>query len=196
MNSQEYRTALSKFRDEPIAHPLDFRPSIERLLEVEHCNQLASAFWSQQRWERRTATPDLGASLPDRRGVYMFVWRPSLVMPFEDGTSERSWWVLYVGKAGTDEGTSDTVRSRYRSEYSRRVAGDVASLWSKNPAKDRRERLERYLSMRPLEYWFLLVDSPRDVQALEKKMIRLLTPPLNVQHAGPRLRSGTPTPAF
>ncbi len=196
MNEQEFTKALHKFRDEPIAHPLDFRPSLERLMDSPHCQQISTIFHNNAKWERRKAVEGLGGSLPDKRGVYMFVWRPELSLPFENGSKEQLSWILYVGKAGVETGTHDTIRDRYLTEYRKFVGGDVTSLWEKSPANAREERLARYLTLRPLEYWFLLLEAPRDIQILERKLIRMLSPPLNKQMAGPRLKSGTPVPAF
>lgn len=196
MNDDEFTQALHKYRDEAVSHPLDFRPSIDRLMDSQHCAQINKIFYSSAKWERRKAVATLGPSLPDAKGVYMFVWRPEMIMPFANGTTEQASWVLYVGKAGIEEGASDTLRTRYTSEYKRFVGGDVSSLWNREAASDREARLARYLAMRPMEYWFLLLDSARDVQLLERKLIRMLAPPLNRQLVGPRLRSGTPVPAF
>jgi hypothetical protein len=46
-----------------------------------------------------------------------------------------------------------------------------------------------------LEYWYLTLDNVRDIELLEKRLIRMLRPPLNQQH-GRRLRPGKPVPAF
>ncbi len=196
MNEQEFHQALHKFRDELISHPLDFRPSLERMLDSQHCQELTKLFHRTSKWERRKAVDTLGAGLPNERGVYMFVWRPELSLPFESGPIERMSWVLYIGKAGIDEGENDTIRSRYISEYRHFVGGDITALWSKDAPTKREERLARYLTLRPLDYWFLLLDDPRDVQLLERKLIRMLQPPLNRHLAGPRLKVGTPVPAF
>jgi len=196
MNDREFTEALHKFREEPITHPLDFRPSIERFLDLALCCSLSACFHRESKWERSLAVASLAPSLPDERGVYMFVWRPPLVLPFETGGPEQPWWVLYVGRAGSEFADQDTIRSRYMNEYRHIVGGDVTRLWDKKPAVERNERLARYLTLRPLEYWFLLLSRPADVHILERKLIRMFSPPLNRQLVGPRLRLGTPVPAF
>lgn len=196
MNDDEYQRALHKYREECIPHPLDFRPSLERLLDSHHCNEMAKIFNAHGRWEKMRAVATLGLSLPPKRGVYMFVWRPDLHFPFESGSPERIPWILYVGKAGRVAGDHDTIRHRYLHEYHAFVGGDVALLWNREPPRDREDRLKRYLCLRPLEYWFLLLDDPNDIYLLERKLIRMLAPPLNRQLAGPRLIPGRPKPAF
>jgi hypothetical protein len=196
MNDQEFIQALHKYRDESVSYPLDFRPSLERLMDTQHCQELSKVFHRTAKWERTKAVESLGASLPDARGLYMFVWRPELTFPFESGQIERLSWVLYVGKAGKEEGEYDTIKGRYLKEYRRFVGGDVGVLWDRKPPREREERLARYLTVRPLEYWFLLLDEPEDIRLLERKLIRILSPPLNRQLTGPRLRLGTPVPAF
>jgi hypothetical protein len=46
-----------------------------------------------------------------------------------------------------------------------------------------------------LEYWYLLLDDARDIPVIERKLVSLLAPPLNIQH-GPKLKVGKPQPAF
>jgi hypothetical protein len=126
----------------------------------------------------------------------MFVWRPEFTLRFAAPPEiERLSWVLYVGKAGKQGGTTDTIKHRYIGEYSKYVGKDPSCLWDSNAPKDREDRLARYLTLRPLEYWFLIVEDLRDILILERKLIRLLRPPLNQQH-GPRIRPGKPVPAF
>lgn len=196
MNDQEFTAALHKFRDESITHSLNFRPSLERLLDSHHCQQLGKIFHQTSKWERRKAVEGLGPSLPDQRGVYMFVWRPDLLLPFAAGQPEHLSWVLYIGKAGLDTGHKDTIQTRYVTEYGRFVGGDISALWDKHAPRERKERLERYLALRPLEYWFLLLDDTRDIHLLERKLIRMLAPPLNIHLSGPQLKPGVPVPAF
>ncbi|MSO38006.1 MAG: hypothetical protein EXQ69_07120 [Acidimicrobiia bacterium] len=196
MNDQEFNEALHKFSEESVTHALHFRPSLERLMDTDHCQKLARIFHRTAKWERANAVDTLGSSLPDARGVYMFVWRPALVLPFEAGPPERFSWVLYVGKAGREGGNDDTIKNRYLREYGRFVGGDVTALWNRDPPRYREERLARYLTLRPLEYWFLLLNDPQDIHLLERKLILMLSPPLNTQGKGPHLTAGAPIPAF
>jgi len=195
MNDQEFRELLQKYRDEP-ASVLAFQPSIELLIDSHHC-QAINSFLHQPGilWERKKAVDSLGNSLPDSPGLYMFVWRPELTLRFANTETERFGWVVYIGKAGTEEGRRDTIKQRYVSEYSKFVGKDPSCLWDTSPVEDRESRLARYLTLRPLEYWFLTMQDVREIQLLEKRLIKLLRPPLNLQH-GVKLRPGKTVPAF
>lgn len=196
MNDEEFTLLVHKFRDEA-AHVLSFTPCIEKLIDSEHCNQIGSLMHRNgARWEHRKATNTLHESLPKVKGIYMFVWMPCLTLKFDPNEEIRPMtFVLYVGKAGIADGTQDTIKSRYQSEYSKYVARDASSLWDEQVADTREERLARYLTLRPLEYWFLQIEHVRDIVLIEKQLIKLLRPPLNSQH-GLRLRPGKPEPAF
>ena len=196
MNEQEFAQRLHKFRDEP-APPLPFSPSIELLIDSEFCKGIDKAIHEAGvKWERCLAVEALGASLPAERGLYMFVWRPEMSFRFDSNpASERLSWALYVGKAGTENGTHDTIKHRYESEYRKYVGRDPSCLWDSAGADSRELKLARYLTLRPLEYWFLTMLSVRDIILLERKLIRLLRPPLNQQH-GPKIRPGKTVPAF
>lgn len=92
-------------------------------------------------------------------------------------------------------GKNDTIKHRYMTEYSKYVGKDPSCLWDSHAPRDREEKLARYLALRPLEYWFLQIPDVRDILILERKMIRMLRPPLNQQH-GPKIRPGKTVPAF
>jgi hypothetical protein len=149
MNDQEFEQVLAKYRDEP-APILEFHPYVEHLLDSGYCKHLDRIIHeSEARWERRKAVDNLGASLPDVKGIYMFVWTPDFCFRFDtQPTSERTNWVQYVGKAGTQTGTHDTIKNRYIDEYHKYVGKDPSGLWSREPAVTREERLSRYLTLR------------------------------------------------
>jgi hypothetical protein len=196
MNDDEFMQLVHKYRDEPAA-PLVFEPAIEILIDSAHCDWLnKNIHQSGAKWERMIAVPDLWSQLPNERGLYMFVWRPRLALTFAAAPmEERFCWVLYVGRAGEKDAKKDTIRHRYQQEYSKYVGQNATCLWDVAPAEKREERLSRYLTLRPLEYWFLTLDDVRDIEVLERKLIRMLRPPLNQQH-GRKLRPGKAVPAF
>jgi hypothetical protein len=196
INDEEFTLLVHKFRDEP-ASILAFTPCIEKLIDSEHCRQIGALMHQNgAKWERRKATNSLHKSLPSIRGVYMFVWRPCLTLRFDPHDEMQVvTFVLYVGKAGVEGGVSDTIQSRYQGEYSKYIARDASSLWEEKVPETREERLEKYLTLRPLEYWFLPVERVRDIVQMEKQLIKMLRPPLNTQH-GVRLRPGKSEPAF
>lgn len=197
VNDEEFDQSIAKFRDEEAA-VLHFQPNIERLLDSNFCRQIDAVIRrAGQKWERLQAVPGLADTLPTKRGVYMFVWRPAFKLHFDQPPStEQCVWVLYVGKAGVEDGEHDTLRDRYKSGYSHYVGGDPSVLWDGTVPTTRPERLARYLTLRPLEYWYLLIEDVRDIPIIERKLIRLLAPPLN-SHYGAKLKPvGKPQPAF
>lgn len=197
MNEQEFTTLLHKFRDEP-ASLLSFQPCIEMLIDSSHCQHLDKIIHDANvKWERKKAVDTLGGSLPRMKGLYMFVWKPEMVFRFAaTPATEQLFWVLYVGKAGIEGGKDDTIRDRYISEYSNYVGKDAKCLWDTHVAvTEREQRLARYLTLRPLEYWFLEIPDVRDILILERKLLKMLRPPLNTQH-GPKVRPGKTVAAF
>ncbi len=196
MNDQEFTQLLHKFRDER-ASILEFCPRIELLMDTQFCKGLDKIIHgSGEKWERKKAVKELGASLPELKGLYMFVWKPDFIIRFAAAPEvEQFCWVLYVGKAGTEEGKNDTIKDRYQREYSSYVGKDASCLWESHAPLARENRLSRFLTLRPLEFWFLPVADVRDILILERKLIRLLGPPLNQQH-GPKIRPGKTVPAF
>ena len=195
MNDQELGDVLAKYRDE-VAPSLSFQPSISHLMDSPYCKSVDRLLHQSLRWERRTAVDTLGPSLPSVTGLYMFVWRPVLTIRFAaEPAVEQPFWVLYIGKAGRECATHDTIRDRYVSEYKLYVGKDPSCLWENRQPTTRSSRLALFLTLRPLEFWFLELTNVRDIAILEKKLIKLLRPPLNYQH-GAVVRPGKPVPAF
>ncbi|MCG3773405.1 MAG: hypothetical protein JW395_0212 [Nitrospira sp.] len=195
VTDDEFVALVHEYRDEKIP-PLEFQPGLERLIDSDHCRQLSGNFSRHGKWEKKIAAESIAGQIPAERGLYMFVWTPEFAFTFE-GYSRQPSWILYVGKAGVEEGTNDTLRHRFSSEYRRFVGGDPRILWEPSPPQDRRARLEKYLTLRPLEYWFLIVPNICEIMALEKKLLKMFRPPLNYQHTwGARLRPLATRPAF
>ncbi len=189
------RTALQMHCDDEWAS-LTFRPPLLRLLDDDHCQTVCAQLAAAGEWEIRTAVPDL--QLPSAPGLYMFVWHPELRLRAAQAPSTRSFpWVLYLGRTGAGS-SGNTLASRYRRGYSRYLNGDPGALFERKPPEDRAERLSRYLRLRPLEFWFLEIADQQQIALLEKRLLKLLSPPLNAQHNTSRLpvRSGKPVSAF
>jgi len=197
MNDRELNAIIHKHRDEAAAI-LEFAPRIEKLIDADHCEQISRFVHSHDaKWERRLAFPKLFESLPTVRGVYMFVWKPRFEFIFDPFEKYSPSWILYVGKAGIDGGSTDTIRHRYQSEYSKYVAKDCSRLWDTTPEKTREEKLCKFLTLRPLEFWFLplITVAAKEIDLIERQLIRLFNPPVNKAH-GARLRPNKPEPAF
>ena len=190
------RKSLLRHRDEsPIS--LSFRLSVTHLLDAEGCLLLTQELQTVgSPWEHAPATPELADLLPTCRGLYMFVWHPPLVLTAAKGreTCEHNQrFVLYVGKAaGGDNGT---IRGRYKNEYQRYVCKDPEQLWNLETTAGRQQRLRKYLSLWPLEFWHTEVETSGIIRNLETRLIKMLSPPLNVQ-LRPRFKLGRPESAF
>jgi hypothetical protein len=194
MNTVEYQQFVRVRRDEP-ATALQFMPCIERLVDDDLCSSVIHIMQaSAANWERYSAHDNLHTQLPDARGVYMFVWRPNIAFAFSATHQQSLPWILYVGKAGTTGGTTDTFPARFKT-YQKYIGKPPAGLWDRRPPQNREERLSRYLTLRPLEYWFTAMDEATEIARLERHLIKLFRPPLNAQHAR-SLRPGRPIPAF
>ncbi|MFD1663694.1 hypothetical protein ACFSL4_37435 [Streptomyces caeni] len=144
-------------------------------------------------WQIFPATDQLASNLPDSPGLYMFVWRPGFRLrlhgdhsgPLAD-TSGSFPLILYIGQAGGASRGTNTLRNRYKN-YRKHLRGDPEELWTQSEPRRRAERLTRYLSLGPLEFWCAVVEDRSRIEGLEKRLIRLFNPPLNDQNR-PRLR--------
>jgi len=194
MNDNELQQLLRTRRDEP-AVPLHFTPCVERLLDGDLCESITRITQTSGAcWERYLAHDGLDSQLPAERGVYMFVWRPRISFSFSATQQQTLPWILYVGKAGTTGGVADTLPARYKT-YRRYIGQSPTGLWDRIPPRTREERLSRYLTLRPLEYWFVTVPEISEISRLEKHLIKLFRPPLNDHHTR-CLRPGLTAPAF
>lgn len=145
-------------------------------------------------WEIKRATRSLWQTIPDKCGLYMFVYRSHLNLDLDSDQTHQGTWILYVGRAGSPD-SERTLKDRYRSEYCKYVGGDPEQLWAAEPASGRVQTLRRYLSIWPTEYWFLVVDDRTKIPELEDRLIKLFAPPLN-RNGHLRLRKGEAKPAF
>lgn len=197
MNNEELKNLVHKHRDE-YAAVLEFFPRIEKLVDGDHCKEIEKFVHSHGAvWEKQSATSDLSDVLPKEKGIYMFVWMPAFNFCFGGSKKEASIWILYVGKAGVDDGTHDTIRNRYQSEYRKYIAADQTLLWDDSPHETRELRLKKFLNLWPLQFWYLPLGgvSNKNIELIEKQLIRLFNPPLNTIHTR-RLRPSKTEPAF
>ena len=179
MNGTEYskrlKSILALNRNRSIRSLVNEIP-IQALIDEDFCTQVSTAMNSgSQKWQKLRAYPDVGQMLPDRHGIYMFCWEPSLLFQTESGAS-RFDWCLYVGKAD-----DTSIRKRFEGEYKNYIMCDPRLLYETKESMKRDQRLSKYLCLQPLSIWFLVVDDKSLIADLEDKLIDLLNPPLNKQ---------------
>jgi hypothetical protein len=179
------------------APPLSFHFLPDRLVNKQYCSDLARIILQEcnGKWEKLSATQNLYSSIPDKPGLYMFVWK--ICFPFEfDSATTFVRLILYIGKAGEADGKG-TIRSRYKTEYSRIVSSDAEKLWTSVDMSTRSGRLQKFLNLYELEYWFLVMDNCTEMSKigiLEDKLIKLFNPPAN--RKGTRGKFGATEDAF
>jgi hypothetical protein len=186
--------AIALNKDEAIATLL-FRPPFQLLLDIEHCRAWESELRAHcARWEVRQATADLWQSLPSCAGLYMFVWRPAFNFSTAAPETDQAFgWILYIGETGAGDSKA-TFKSRYKGEYRKLLGGDPRELFQQDLPAGRLGRLQRYLTLRPLEFWFAEIEDRDQISILEKQLIRSFSPPLNDKHS--LLRKVSQEPAF
>lgn len=194
MSSTNLKHALKQWRDTPLA-TMTWHVPLHRLLDVEYCELVTQMVTEHsERWEAMKATPTLWKQLPEHSGIYMFVWRPALRFCMEAGRYNSLTMPVYVGKAGGRKSTN-TLKKRYKAEYSNYLSEDPRRLWSTHSPQNRQERLQRYLQLRPLEYWFVVAPTPEYADELESHLLNTLSPPGN-KMSGVMARLENPKPAF
>ena len=172
------RDVLARHREDPsVALPFEF--AIYWQLDQEVGATLAKDLEDHgAKWEIRRAIPSLWTSIPACSGLYMFVYKTPLKFHCAHDDQIHPRWVLYVGRAGSAE-KKGSLKQRYKDEYQQYVGGHPEALWNADRPTNRVERLRKYLTIYPLEYWFCCVDNHAAIPLLEERLIRLLSPPLN-----------------
>ena len=149
---------------------------------------------SQGSWEVLPATSASVASVPPSPGVYMFVWHPTLTFCRSDPHADQTLrFILYVGKTGGSTSKA-TLKSRFK-DYRQYFGSSPESLWSGAALTNRRSRLRCFLSLEPLEYWFLACNSTSHIDEIEARLQSVLNPPINKKRE-PILRVGSSRSAF
>ena len=169
---------------------LEFRPPIARLIDADHCMMLTEELREHGTpWTIKKATPTLWQQLPEAPGLYMFVWRPTFKVDLAAPNCDQGQtfaWVLYVGRTGADQ-SGNRLRSRYKGGYAKYLDGDPAGLWETDQPISREARLCRYLLLQPLEYWWTEIENAERIAILERRLVTMLSPPLNKQGAALRI---------
>ncbi len=192
-SKQIVREVLARHREQPSVG-LDITFPIYWQMDEDLGHAIEVELKAHGSWECMRATPSLGDHIPAKTGLYMFVFRSHIELSLDGNSGHRPLWVLYVGRAGSHESTK-TLRDRYKGEYAKYVGGDLEQLWGEGQPKGRVENLKRYLSIWPIEYWWLVIDDRSKIPHLEDRLIKLLAPPLN-RNGRLRVKTGVPEPAF
>lgn len=189
---------VHRHRDEP-SPVLHTEWPILRLLDRPGSKTLAEDLRvTAEPWESKEATERLWEILPDSPGLYMFVWRPWFrfnvadTLNVDDSKPDSVSQILYIGQAGASDGTGgSTLKQRYKS-YSKHIRGDPRELWAPGLPMTR-PQLSRYLALRPLEYWFTVVEDRREIKALETRLLSIFNPPMNKNEL-PKIKSKFKSP--
>lgn len=193
-SAEEVKRHLALRRTSPVVglsqeHPITYQ------MDADYCAAISDELRQYGgEWEVRKATPTLWKQIPEKCGVYLFLFESPLALKTAMGADFHPRVVLYVGRAG-DQLSKKTLRDRYRYEYSKYVGGDLTLLWGEDRASNRAERLARYLTVYPLQYWFSTIEDNNRIAEVERSLIKLLNPPLNVAGRA-KVRFSSPSPAF
>ena len=199
-SEREFEEVVSRNREQRTAG-LVFEPSLSVALSLSDVRLLSRDLAKASAgWEKLRVVENVASLIPRVRGLYMFVWTPPLDLQFVGSAAiSGQAWILYVGKAGIAGGTQDTIQDRFLSEYRRYLFAPPEALWADErdeADQARAERMKKFLTLQPLEFWFLPIDQVYQIENLERRLIRLLNPPLNRKGIGPRLRPASRGPAF
>lgn len=191
-----HRDAFARFVNyDP--HPLTFSIRPDQLINEGICKKLMRDIdtAAQTPWEMVVATSRAGSQIPNKPGIYAFVWRPMFYFQGDDGKATHLRQVLYVGKAGDD--SDNTLRKRYQGEYKKYISNSIDIHWEVAPSKsDRAGLLRRYLTLWKLEFWYCVFHDEQGISELESRLVRALDPPVNTQLKKPRATLGHSSKAF
>lgn len=179
--------------------PIEFCIPLDLAIDKSWCEQASRSITGSGKWTVFAATANLTDHLPEKSGLYMFVWKIPFAFPNDKLVDHFFRMVVYVGQAGA-EATGNTLQRRYKQEYASIVAQDPQSLWNAD-SSNRESRLKRHLNLRDLEFWFHEVGRTDLLLAFETSLIQLFNPPANVQFAKRRAtvlsaKIGRAIPAF
>ncbi|QYJ77921.1 hypothetical protein [Shewanella acanthi] len=181
------------------SNPLELSYPMEFLQDKIFCSALIEDLEAfSDGWERiQNLSSNSSALIPDRKGVYMFVWRPSIEFKLHN-ESYNFRFVVYVGAASKGE---SSILSRFNSDYKSLINKKPSVHWTENNPHDRESRLRKVLNLWDLEYWYATMDNASSEQILdiEKRLINVFNPPGNKsfkQQIRAKIDIQKKTPAF
>jgi hypothetical protein len=161
--------------------PLELCLPLELAIDRQWCENTVRAFMGTRKWEVFEATDSLADQLPNKSGIYMFVWRVPFRFPTQKLKDHHFRFIVYIGQAGGN-GSGNSLQSRYKGEYGGIVGKSPISVWDA-VADSRESRLSRYLNLRDLEFWYHEIGETDLLSAFEETLIKLFNPPANFQFA-------------
>lgn len=182
MDPDPFEKLVTRHQDAPSPR-LSHDWALLRLLDRRHCHSLQSDLEQEAGpWEVHDhVTERLWEALPDEPGLYLFLWRPPFRFNVEGKRRPGDLaQVLYVGQAGAGTGKTRTIKDRFK-DYRRHLGGNPSNLWEGTHPTTRNTMLNRYLTLRPLEFWCTVVQDRQDIGHLENRLLKLLNPPCNAQ---------------
>jgi len=122
-------------------------------------------------------------SLPDSKGVYMFIWRPGFSIECHNDSADFRY-VVYVGSASNGD---SSILKRFNSDYKNEINKCPSIHWTENMPSDRASRLRKVLNLGQLELWYVTMDqaNPEQILDIEKRLINLFNPPGNKAFKAP-----------
>ena len=179
MNDTEYHQRLNLFLDKksiPFISSLD----VSKLLNKNFIETLfLSTYKKEKRWSKTSALSEVCDTLPTKAGIYMFVWSSAFMFKFDISPAPSFAFPVYIGSAGAKKNCNGTIKARYQSEYKKIVNSDPKLLWSQDATKSREKRLKAYLNLRPLEFWYIEMEDPTEIEEIERLLISIFNPPAN-----------------
>jgi hypothetical protein len=159
--------------------PLELCIPLDQVLDIGWSRDVSNSILTGKTWVKTPVTSLLRGFLPEKAGLYMFVWKCPFPVPNNDDPNYKFSYVLYVGKAGsTDSG--GTIKSRFANEYENIIGKYPESLWIRN-CETRKDRLKRILNLRELEFWYIELSKLDEIEYHESTLIRIFNPPGNSQ---------------
>lgn len=171
--------SLARFRKLKESFPLELSYPMEFIQDESFCNTVIEDLESKSDgWKCiKKIASSTSALIPNTRGIYMFVWRPSIALK-TDCESCNFRFVVYIGSASSTEAS---LLKRFKSEYEAVINKNPDIHWDESNFCDRERRISKVLNLWDLEYWYTTMDkcTAEEILNLEKRLINIFNPPGN-----------------